>query len=243
MTGNCTWGVFELENSFGWLVHTKRNVMQLSVRELAKRVGVDAGYISKIEKGQTANPSFSTVMKLSKELHLEMQSLIEVFSLDEDIDEIIEDSFDSGVPREEKELIQDIVGNIVNFSSNKVLDGYLLSEIFTKIFSLQKQKNHNKEMYFVITILGKQWVNILQTSILDETFLNLYHQTNEIGVGVMNFIVKGDLLSFPDFVSESQILTLEDVLNKCYEIEEDDDLFDIYMDMKVYLEKVLKNRK
>ncbi|MGE8203053.1 helix-turn-helix domain-containing protein [Heyndrickxia sp. NPDC080065] len=232
-----------MESSFGWLVNTKRNVMQLSVRELAKRVGVDAGYISKIEKGQTTNPSFSTVMKLAKELHLEMQSLIEVFSLDESMDEIIEDSFERSVPREEKELIQDIVGNIVNFTSNKVLDGTLLSEIFTKIFSLQEQKNQNVEMYLVITIRGNQWVNILQTPILNESFLNLYYEANGIGVSDMNFIVKGEIVSLPDFVSRAQIRTLEDLLNKCYEIQEDDDLYDIYMDMKPYLEKVLKNGK
>ena len=132
------------------------------------------------------------------------------------------------------------MSNIVNFTSNKNLDGLLLSEIFTKIFVLQEQKNQKEEIYFVIAILGKQWVNILKTPILDETFLNLYFEANGVNEGDMTFIVKGDLLSIPDFVSTAQIHTLEDVLNECYTIQEDDDLYDIYMDMKAYLEKVLK---
>ena len=104
MTKKCLIGGIKVGNSFGWLVHTKRNLMQMSVRELAKRVGVDAGYVSKIEKGQTTNPSFPVVMKFAKELHLEMQSVIEVFNLDESMEEIIEDSFDKSVPEKKNNL-------------------------------------------------------------------------------------------------------------------------------------------
>lgn len=49
---------------------------------------------------------------------------------------LLKDSLDFGVPREEKELIQDIVNNIVNFTSGKNLNGKLLSQIFSKIFAL-----------------------------------------------------------------------------------------------------------
>lgn len=88
--------------------------------------------------------------------------------------------------------------------------------------------------------MGNKWANVLRTPVLDEKFLNLYYEAYGIEERDSTFIVKGDLLSLPDFVSESQILTLEDLLNKCYTIKEDNDLYDTYMEMKMYFEKMVK---
>lgn len=58
---------------FGTFVHTARRGLQAgdrrySLRQVAKRIGVEPGYLSKIERGQVAPPSEAATVRLAKEL-------------------------------------------------------------------------------------------------------------------------------------------------------------------------------
>ena len=59
---------------FGTFVHTARRSLQegdrrYSLRQVAKRIGVEPGYLSKIERGQVAPPSEAATVRLARELN------------------------------------------------------------------------------------------------------------------------------------------------------------------------------
>ena len=58
---------------FGTFVNTARRTLQeddrrYSLRQVAKRIGVEPGYLSKIERGQVAPPSEAATVRLAREL-------------------------------------------------------------------------------------------------------------------------------------------------------------------------------
>jgi transcriptional regulator with XRE-family HTH domain len=58
---------------FGTYINTVRRSLQehdrrYSLRQVAKRIGVEPGYLSKIERGQVAPPSEAATVRLAKEL-------------------------------------------------------------------------------------------------------------------------------------------------------------------------------
>ena len=58
---------------FGTYVNTARRSLQehdrrYSLRQVAKRIGIEPGYLSKIERGQAAPPSEAATVRLAKEL-------------------------------------------------------------------------------------------------------------------------------------------------------------------------------
>lgn len=55
--------------SFGQLLREKRKEQKVSQRQLAKEVGVDFTYISKIENEMLAPPSEETIQKMAKVLN------------------------------------------------------------------------------------------------------------------------------------------------------------------------------
>ena len=61
---------------FGTFVHTARRSLQegdrrYSLRQVAKRIGVEPGYLSKIERGHVAPPSEAATLRLARELELD----------------------------------------------------------------------------------------------------------------------------------------------------------------------------
>jgi transcriptional regulator with XRE-family HTH domain len=48
--------------------HLRKEDKRYSLRQVAQRIGVEPGYLSKIERGDVAPPSEATTVKLAKEL-------------------------------------------------------------------------------------------------------------------------------------------------------------------------------
>ena len=66
---------------FGTFVQTARRGLQegdrrYSLRQVAKRIGVEPGYLSKIERGQVAPPSEAATLRLARELELDPDVLL-----------------------------------------------------------------------------------------------------------------------------------------------------------------------
>ena len=62
-----------MENEFGTYVRARREVLlandrEFSLRKVAQRVGVQASYLSKVERGDQPPPSEATVLKIAAEL-------------------------------------------------------------------------------------------------------------------------------------------------------------------------------
>jgi transcriptional regulator with XRE-family HTH domain len=62
--------------SFGEMLRETRRTAGVSQRELAKRVGVDFSYISKLENDRLPPPSSETLGRLTAELRCEPESLL-----------------------------------------------------------------------------------------------------------------------------------------------------------------------
>ncbi|WP_346867568.1 helix-turn-helix transcriptional regulator [Clostridium sp. UBA1353] len=67
--------------TFGDLVNFKREERGLSLNKLSKEVQLDVAYISKIEKNQTKQPSFTSVSKIASFLEITNEELATVFNV------------------------------------------------------------------------------------------------------------------------------------------------------------------
>ena len=65
-----------MEQKFGTLLKGIRRSKQVSQRELAKRVGVDFSYISKIENNRLAPPAADTIIKMCEALDVPSEVLL-----------------------------------------------------------------------------------------------------------------------------------------------------------------------
>lgn len=223
-----------MPESLGRLVELRRNVLELSMRELARRVGVDVGYISRIEKGHVTNPSFSVTMRLAKELGIKVESLIEVFGLDEDLNTIIDASMDNSIHGRERDMISGIVSDIVELSDSPDIQASRFGVLFEKIFNLRSMRH--KENYYVVTIVDKDWLRVLKTPVVDETFLSLYHQIYDSQHND-SFLVKGELELMVSF-ARTEMVTLRDVWDKCNGVSEEEDEFDVHRHLKEHLKRI-----
>lgn len=231
-----------MSTAFGELVQTKRNLMGLSMRELAKRTLVDVSYISKLESGKLLMPSFSTTMRISKELGINMETLQSVFELNEDVGGIIQGEVQNSVTGAEKEAVQGIVEGIVQLTDSPDFDIDGMGALLQKVYTLHQQKHKRTDMFSIITIEDKRWVRVLETPVVDNQLITLYHQAMEVSEED-SFIIKGEIISYPDYFSESQVLTLEGLLDKCSSVNEEDDTYIYFSDLKEHLEQVLGNTK
>ena len=80
---------------FGTFVHAARRGLQnddrrYSLRQVAKRIGVEPGYLSKIERGQVAPPSEAATVRLARELDQDPDVLLALGGkVSSDLQEII----------------------------------------------------------------------------------------------------------------------------------------------------------
>jgi HTH-type transcriptional regulator, competence development regulator len=62
--------------TFGESLKERRKSKDISQLDLAKKVGVDISYISKIENGKLPPPAAETILKISKVLNLPAEELL-----------------------------------------------------------------------------------------------------------------------------------------------------------------------
>lgn len=224
-----------MDITFGELVRTKRELLGLSMRELARRTSVDVAYVSKIEKGQALNPNFSVVMRIARELSINIDMLQKLFDLNEDMDMVISGQIHKSVPEEEKEVVQGIVEGIVKITDNPDFDIEGIGALLQKAYNLHQQKQKVDNMYYIINIVEKEWLYVLETPVVDSQLLSLYCQAYELNEE-NSFIVQGEILHYPDYFNENQILTLQELLDKCNSVHEDDEMYIPFVELKEYLE-------
>lgn len=63
-------------NALGHYLRAHREATGLSVRQLASRVGVDHGYLVRLEGGQKSNPSADLLYRLAEALKLDNTQLL-----------------------------------------------------------------------------------------------------------------------------------------------------------------------
>jgi transcriptional regulator with XRE-family HTH domain len=82
-------------NQFGEFVRERREELRqkdrgFSVRQVAGRVGIQPSYLSKVERGEVAPPSESTIQKLAAELDVDSDVLLAMAGkVSSDLQEVI----------------------------------------------------------------------------------------------------------------------------------------------------------
>lgn len=222
---------------FGWIVNMRRQMLGLSARELAKRIGVDPAYIWKIEKGQTTSPSFQVVMRLSKELAISMESLVKAFEL-EDWAGFVDVSINRKLHGEDRTAVLDITDDVIEIISKPQFDLEKFTGIIQKVYTLHETKNRKSELYCVITIEKKDWIRVLETPVLTEELLDHYHSA----FGTTNdnsFVLQGEIVLTPDKQDTTiERYTLDDLMDLCNS-PQDDDFIQHSDGLKKYLEQIL----
>ncbi|WP_407636676.1 helix-turn-helix domain-containing protein [Acetivibrio cellulolyticus] len=65
-----------VEIKFGEIIKAKREEKNYSLIDFAKVVGISAGYLSQLENGRKANPKLEIVLKIIKELEVDIDMLL-----------------------------------------------------------------------------------------------------------------------------------------------------------------------
>ncbi|OPZ93286.1 MAG: HTH-type transcriptional repressor RghR [Firmicutes bacterium ADurb.Bin419] len=65
-----------MEIKFGEVIKAKREEKRYSLMDFAKVVGISAGYLSQLENGRKANPKLEIVLKIIKELEIDIDMLL-----------------------------------------------------------------------------------------------------------------------------------------------------------------------
>lgn len=65
-----------MEIKFGEIIKSKREEKGYSLMDFAKVVGISAGYLSQLENGRKDNPKLEIVLKIIKELEIDIDMLL-----------------------------------------------------------------------------------------------------------------------------------------------------------------------
>lgn len=74
-----------VEIKFGEIIKAKREEKKFSLMDFAKVVGISAGYLSQLENGRKANPKLEIVLKIIKELDIDIDMLLGIESTNENL--------------------------------------------------------------------------------------------------------------------------------------------------------------
>lgn len=74
-----------MEIKFGEIIKAKREEKKFSLIDFAKVVGISAGYLSQLENGRKANPKLEIVLKIIKELDIDIDMLLGIESTNENL--------------------------------------------------------------------------------------------------------------------------------------------------------------
>ena len=136
-----------MNNKIGNLIKQKREVKNISQRELARRINIDNATISKIENGNIEKPSLEVIFKISKELNISIYKLMK-YSDYKDIERLVYISkFDEIY---QNELLQDINKNILK-SIISVIDDRASIDIHKVLEQFKKNKINEEETIKLIT--------------------------------------------------------------------------------------------
>lgn len=67
----------EMTTDFGQRLRNARSASGMSQRELARKIDADSSYISRLESGDRANPTMSTLRSLADALDVSVSALVD----------------------------------------------------------------------------------------------------------------------------------------------------------------------
>ena len=95
-----------ISEKFGWFVRQRREAKEISLRQMAKGIGVSPAYLSQVERGQSAPPTEDKVKAIAEILDLDADELLAVAGkVSSDLTKIIRDQ-----PRDTAFLIRGTQG-------------------------------------------------------------------------------------------------------------------------------------
>lgn len=74
-----------MEIKFGEIIKAKREEKKISLVEFAKTVEISPGYLSQLENGRKANPKLDTVLKVIRELEIDIDMLLGIENTNENL--------------------------------------------------------------------------------------------------------------------------------------------------------------
>ncbi|MDP4181479.1 MAG: helix-turn-helix transcriptional regulator [Bacillota bacterium] len=74
-----------MEIKVGEIIRLKREEKNYGLIDFAKQVGISPGYLSQLENGHKANPKLETVLKIIKELDIDIDMLLGLDNQDENL--------------------------------------------------------------------------------------------------------------------------------------------------------------
>ncbi len=141
-----------MEIKVGEIIKAKREEKKYTLVDFAKLVGISPGYLSQLENGRKANPNLEIVLKIIKELEIDLDMLLGIESSNENINLGIPSLLKLVVAKdrnckvlEDKEVLRKVC-NIVDKSleskyliENKELYELFLEDIYIQIETTLKR--------------------------------------------------------------------------------------------------------
>jgi transcriptional regulator with XRE-family HTH domain len=142
----------DVEIKVGEIIKAKREEKKYTLVDFAKLVGISPGYLSQLENGRKANPNLEIVLKIIKELEIDLDMLLGIESSNENINLGIPSLLKLVVAKdrnckvlEDKEVLRKVC-NIVDKSleskyliENKELYELFLEDIYIQIETTLKR--------------------------------------------------------------------------------------------------------
>ena len=165
-----------MENkSLASVISSAREKIGISQRELSRRTGIDNNTVAKIEKGERKKPNTLSLIKLSKELNIDLKLLLEL----------------SGYRKEDaimfENLIKDNPNNIISINKTTEKEVEELNEQIKKveenIKSIKYSMKHHTDLAFKnmseedIKFFDKQYKELLE---MNEEILKAYKRRLEV---------------------------------------------------------------
>ena len=165
-----------MENkSLASVISSAREKIGISQRELSRRTGIDNNTVAKIEKGERKKPNTLSLIKLSKELDIDLKLLLEL----------------SGYTKEDaimfENLIKDNPNNIISINKTTEKEVEELNEQIKKvednIKSIKYSMKHHTDPAFKnmskenIKFFDKQYKELLE---MNEEILKVYKRRLEV---------------------------------------------------------------
>lgn len=165
-----------MENkSLASVISNAREKIGISQRELSRRTGIDNNTVAKIEKGERKKPNTLSLIKLSKELDIDLKLLLEL----------------SGYTKEDaimfENLIKDNPNNIISINKTTEKEVEELNEQVKKvednIKSIKYSMKHHTDPAFKnmskedIKFFDKQYKELLE---MNEEILKAYKKRLEV---------------------------------------------------------------
>ncbi len=216
------------ETNFGELVNFRRNIMGMSMRELARRTGVDVSYISKLEKSKDMSPSFTNVIRISQELNIDINNVLKVFDFDNNAESIVDKNLiEKNITPKEGTILNNAITDILKIVDGNEVNMEDLVTLLNRVSELKKIRQEERDKtYYIIPFSENCEKKILKTETLDDQLIHLF--LSAIGCSKdKSVIVMGHVIQEPEAY---EIVSIEDIISWFEDVDEDENPYFDFID-------------